>query len=98
MISEVGTDHSFDLLGRELVLECEKFDLLLLRLQDESSANRVRVVKNLLDRFAGRLAGHFTVATETGVSKRGSSTRMPAQTSTLKADARPQITMWGSLG
>jgi len=41
--------------------------IVLLRLQDESATNRVRVVEDLLDRFADRLAGHFAVATETGV-------------------------------
>lgn len=41
--------------------------IVLLRLQDESAVNRVRVVKDLLDQFADRLAGHLTVAAETGV-------------------------------
>jgi predicted nuclease of predicted toxin-antitoxin system len=44
--------------------------VVLLRLQDESSANRVRVVKALLEQYADRLAGHFTVATERGVRVR----------------------------
>ena len=41
--------------------------VVLLRLQDESSANRVRVVKALLEQYADRIAGHFAVATERGV-------------------------------
>jgi predicted nuclease of predicted toxin-antitoxin system len=41
--------------------------VVLLRLQDESSANRVRVIKALLEQHADRLAGCFTVATERGV-------------------------------
>ena len=38
--------------------------VLLLRLHDESSASRVRVVKVVLENHADRLAGHFIVATE----------------------------------
>jgi len=41
--------------------------VLLLRLHDESPANRVRVMKGVLQQYADRLAGHFTVATEGGV-------------------------------
>jgi predicted nuclease of predicted toxin-antitoxin system len=41
--------------------------VVLLRLQDESSATRVRVVKALLEQYADRLADHFVVATEIGV-------------------------------
>lgn len=41
--------------------------ILLLRLHDESAANRVRVVKSILDDYANRLAGHFVVATENKV-------------------------------
>ena len=41
--------------------------IVLLRLQDESSVNRVRVVKALLEQHADRLAGHFVVATERSV-------------------------------
>jgi len=41
--------------------------VLLLRLRDESPANRVRVVKAVLEQYADRLVGHFIVATETGV-------------------------------
>jgi len=44
--------------------------VVLLRLQDESSASRVRVIKVLLEQYADRLAGHFTVATERGVRVR----------------------------
>lgn len=41
--------------------------VVLLRLRDESAANRVRVVKGLLEGYAERLPDHFTVATEAGV-------------------------------
>jgi predicted nuclease of predicted toxin-antitoxin system len=41
--------------------------VVLLRLQDETSANRVRVVRALLEQYTDRLGGHFTVATERGV-------------------------------
>ena len=38
--------------------------VLLLRLQDESSANRVRVVRTVLERYASRLSNSFIVATD----------------------------------
>jgi predicted nuclease of predicted toxin-antitoxin system len=38
--------------------------VLLLRLQDESSANRVRVVRTVLERYASRLSSSFVVATD----------------------------------
>ena len=41
--------------------------VVLLRLHDESSSNRVRVLRAVLERYADRLAGHFTVATEGSV-------------------------------
>lgn len=41
--------------------------VLLLRLQDESAANRVQVVERVLQQLAGQLAGNFVVATETQV-------------------------------
>jgi len=41
--------------------------ILLLRLHDERSVNRVRVVKAVVERYADRLVGHFAVATEGGV-------------------------------
>jgi len=41
--------------------------VVLLRLHDESPANRVRVVKAVLEQHADQLAGHFIVATEGGV-------------------------------
>lgn len=44
--------------------------ILLLRLRDESAANRVRVVKSVLDSYGDRLAGHFVVATENSVRVR----------------------------
>ena len=40
---------------------------LLLRLRDESAANRVRVVMSVLEKYADRLTGNFVVATERGV-------------------------------
>jgi uncharacterized protein (DUF433 family)/predicted nuclease of predicted toxin-antitoxin system len=39
--------------------------VVLLRLHDESSANRVRIMRQVLERYANRLSGNFTVATET---------------------------------
>jgi hypothetical protein len=42
-------------------------DVLLLRLHKESAANRVRVVKVVLDQYVDRLASSFTVATQDGV-------------------------------
>jgi len=44
--------------------------ILLLRLRDESAANRVQVVKSVLDGYANRLADHFVVATESSVRVR----------------------------
>lgn len=41
--------------------------IVLLRLEDESPANRVRVMQSLLQRHADRLSGRFTVATERSV-------------------------------
>jgi predicted nuclease of predicted toxin-antitoxin system len=41
--------------------------VVLLRLRDERPANRVRIVATLLDQYADRMAGHFTVATEESV-------------------------------
>jgi len=41
--------------------------VVLLRLRDESAANKVRVVSNLLTGYEGQLLGHFVVASETGV-------------------------------
>jgi predicted nuclease of predicted toxin-antitoxin system len=41
--------------------------VVLLRLQDESSANRVHTIRAVLERYADRLAGCFTVATASGV-------------------------------
>ena len=47
--------------------------VVLLRLHDESPANRVRAVKAVLEQHADRLPGHFTVATESGVRIRPAS-------------------------
>ena len=41
--------------------------VLLLRLRDESSANRVRVVKAILEHYEDQLTSHFIVATESAV-------------------------------
>jgi predicted nuclease of predicted toxin-antitoxin system len=41
--------------------------IVLLRLQDESAANRVHTIRAVLERYADRLAGCFTVATDTSV-------------------------------
>ena len=41
--------------------------VLLLRLQDESPTNSVRILKAVLEQYADRLPSHFTVATESGV-------------------------------
>jgi predicted nuclease of predicted toxin-antitoxin system len=38
--------------------------VLLLRLRDESATNRVHVVMTVLEQYADRLSGAFTVATE----------------------------------
>jgi predicted nuclease of predicted toxin-antitoxin system len=47
--------------------------VLLLRLHDESAANRVRVVQSVLDRCSDRLPGSFATATEVGVRIRRTS-------------------------
>jgi predicted nuclease of predicted toxin-antitoxin system len=49
------------------------YGVILLRLHDESSSNRVRMVEIVLERYADRLADHFTVATEGGVRIRPAS-------------------------
>jgi predicted nuclease of predicted toxin-antitoxin system len=41
--------------------------VLLLRLHDESAANRVRMVQAVLEQHADQLEDHFTVATESGI-------------------------------
>ncbi len=41
--------------------------VLLLRLQDKSPTNSVRILKAVLEQYADRLPSHFTVATESGV-------------------------------
>jgi predicted nuclease of predicted toxin-antitoxin system len=47
--------------------------VILLRLHDESSSNRVRMVKVILESHADRLVDHFIVATEGGVRIRPAS-------------------------
>jgi len=44
--------------------------VLLLRLENESTTNRVRVLKAVPEQYADRLPNHFTVATETRVRTR----------------------------
>jgi predicted nuclease of predicted toxin-antitoxin system len=44
--------------------------VILLRLQDESSVNRVRMVQIVLEKYADRLTGHFIVVTERGIRLR----------------------------
>ncbi len=44
--------------------------VLLLRLENESTTNRVHVLKAVLEQYADRLANHFTVATESRVRTR----------------------------
>ena len=53
----------------ELVFRSDRVHhgVVLLRLRDESSTNRVHAVRAVLEQCAGRLAGHFTVATEESV-------------------------------
>ncbi|MFX0195947.1 MAG: DUF5615 family PIN-like protein [Candidatus Hodarchaeota archaeon] len=41
--------------------------VVLLRLHDESPANRVHVIKGIMEQYADRLESHFTVATESSV-------------------------------
>jgi len=41
--------------------------VVLLRLDSERAANKIRVLEQLLDRYAEQLAGNFIVATETTV-------------------------------
>ncbi|HQE94013.1 MAG TPA: DUF5615 family PIN-like protein [Anaerolineae bacterium] len=44
--------------------------VLLLRLQDERSENKVRITKIVLVRVGERLQNHYTVATESGIRVR----------------------------
>jgi len=41
--------------------------VLFLRLHDESSANRVRVVRAVMENYQNRLSGNFVVASEGGM-------------------------------
>jgi predicted nuclease of predicted toxin-antitoxin system len=45
--------------------------VLLLRLRDGRAANQVRVVSSVLSQHSNLLAGHFVVASETGLRVRG---------------------------
>jgi predicted nuclease of predicted toxin-antitoxin system len=47
--------------------------VVLLRLRDETPANRVRVLKAVLEQYADRLVGRFTVATEGRIRMRPAS-------------------------
>lgn len=46
--------------------------ILLLRLRDESSSNRVRVIRGVVEKHADRLEGNYVVATERGIRVRTS--------------------------
>ena len=46
-----------------MILPITSYGVLFLRLQDESAANRVRVVKAVLDQYADFLKMNFIVAT-----------------------------------
>lgn len=41
--------------------------IVLLRLADERSANRVKVMRTVIERWGDKLPNHFTVATERGI-------------------------------
>ncbi len=41
--------------------------ILLFRLQDESAVNQVRILSQVLDKYADRLPGHFVVITESRI-------------------------------
>lgn len=47
--------------------------VVLLRLDDERNANKIRVLTDLLDKYADELVGSFTVVTETNVRIRKTS-------------------------
>lgn len=47
--------------------------VILLRLDDERNANKIRVLTDLLDKYADELVGSFTVVTETNVRIRKTS-------------------------
>jgi len=49
--------------------------VVLLRLHDETPTNRLRVIGRVLDRYADRMPGHFTVAPETSVRFRPANPR-----------------------
>ncbi len=57
----------------ELVFRCGQAHagVLLLRLQDESAANKVRVVESVLQQASQQLPGNFVVATESHIRIRG---------------------------
>jgi predicted nuclease of predicted toxin-antitoxin system len=58
----------------ELVFRSDQahFGVVLLRLHEESQANRVRVVKAVLDQYANRVVRDFIVATEGSIRVRPS--------------------------
>lgn len=51
----------------------EHSSVILLRLDDERNANKIRVLTDLLDKYADELVGSFTVVTETNVRIRKTS-------------------------
>ena len=61
----VTNDKDF---GEKVVREGRQHSgVILLRLKDERTANKIRVLKQLLDRYAGDLKGNLVIATETTV-------------------------------
>jgi predicted nuclease of predicted toxin-antitoxin system len=61
----VTNDKDF---GEKVVREGKQHSgVIILRLKDEKTANKIRVLKQLLDRYAGDLEGNLVIATETTV-------------------------------
>ena len=61
----VTNDKDF---GEKVVREGRQHSgVILLRLKDERTANKIKVLKQLLDRHAGDLEGNLVIATETTV-------------------------------
>ena len=61
----VTNDKDF---GEKVVRERKQHSgVIILRLKDERTANKIRVLKQLLDRYAGDLEGNLVIATETTV-------------------------------
>lgn len=49
--------------------------VILLRLEDETNANKIRILKSLLTSYSTQLARHFAVVTETKVRIRNPQTK-----------------------